>query len=273
MVVPISSALIAGAAAGIIVDGLLYPIDTVKSRLQSAQGFRKAGGFKNVYRGIQPVLLGSMPASAFFFISYETVKAQLEETGIVQSSGSLMKFASHMVAASIGEFMACTIRGPYEVVKIRSQTSISKKFSPLSILSKTLAKEGFFGLYRGFWSTVFRDSPFSAIQFPIWEGLKSAHERRLSRSAGAIESACYGSIAAAIAAIVTTPVDVAKTRIVLAGQTDKMASGSMSTALSAIFAERGVRGLFAGVLPRTIWMGIGGFIYLGAYDKVKKVLD
>lgn len=53
--------LLAGAAAGLAVDTSLYPIDTVKSRLQSKQGFIKAGGFKEVYRGLPPVLAASVP--------------------------------------------------------------------------------------------------------------------------------------------------------------------------------------------------------------------
>lgn len=53
--------LLAGATAGLVVDTSLYPIDTIKSRLQSKQGFSKAGGFSNLYRGLQPVLLGSIP--------------------------------------------------------------------------------------------------------------------------------------------------------------------------------------------------------------------
>lgn len=53
--------LTAGAAAGLVVDSVLFPIDTIKSRLQSSLGFRKTGGFKQLYRGILPVLTGSIP--------------------------------------------------------------------------------------------------------------------------------------------------------------------------------------------------------------------
>ena len=37
------------------------PIDTIKTRLQSAQGFWKAGGFAGVYRGMGSVAVGSAP--------------------------------------------------------------------------------------------------------------------------------------------------------------------------------------------------------------------
>lgn len=41
----------AGAIAGLSVDVALYPLDTLKTRLQSQHGFYKSGGFSGVYRG------------------------------------------------------------------------------------------------------------------------------------------------------------------------------------------------------------------------------
>jgi solute carrier family 25 S-adenosylmethionine transporter 26 len=34
------------------------------------------------------------------------------------------------------------------------------------------AAEGLRGFYRGYWSMIAREIPFSFIQFPLWEGLK-----------------------------------------------------------------------------------------------------
>lgn len=62
--------LVCGATAGLSVDLSLYPIDTIKTRLQSSQGFIKAGGFKNVYRGMSSVAIGSAPGAAIFFTTY-----------------------------------------------------------------------------------------------------------------------------------------------------------------------------------------------------------
>lgn len=51
----------AGGAAGTFVDIALFPLDTLKTRLQSAQGFLKTGGFTALYKGIFPVIVGSAP--------------------------------------------------------------------------------------------------------------------------------------------------------------------------------------------------------------------
>ena len=58
-------------------DLILFPIDTVKTRLQSAKGFRASGGFKGIYSGLPSTLVGTAPTSALFFTTYDTVKSKL----------------------------------------------------------------------------------------------------------------------------------------------------------------------------------------------------
>ena len=52
----------AGSAAGVVTDIILYPIDTIKTRLQSSEGFYKSGGFSGIYKGIGAAAAGSAPA-------------------------------------------------------------------------------------------------------------------------------------------------------------------------------------------------------------------
>lgn len=42
-------------------DTILFPLDTIKTRLQSQQGFLGAGGFKRIYAGLGSSLVGSAP--------------------------------------------------------------------------------------------------------------------------------------------------------------------------------------------------------------------
>lgn len=80
-----------GAVAGAVVDLVFYPlgtlevlvivmliVDTLKTRLQSPQGFFAAGGFQRLYRGIQATAFGSVPSSALFFGTYEFSKSMLK---------------------------------------------------------------------------------------------------------------------------------------------------------------------------------------------------
>ncbi|GAB5568209.1 S-adenosylmethionine mitochondrial carrier protein isoform X6 [Prionailurus iriomotensis] len=221
------ASLVAGGVAGVSVDLILYPLDTIKTRLQSPQGFNKAGGFRGIYAGVPSAAIGSFPNAAAFFITYEYVKWFLH----TDSSSYLMPM-KHMLAASAGEVVACLIRVPSEVVKQRAQVSSSSR--TFQIFSNVLYQEGIRGLYRGYTSTVLRESGFAAV--------------------------------------VTTPLDVAKTRIMLAKVGSSTASGNVLSALHGVWRTQGLAGLFAGVFPRTAAISLGGFIFLGAYDQTRSLL-
>uniref|UniRef100_A0A663M0R5 Mitochondrial S-adenosylmethionine carrier protein n=1 Tax=Athene cunicularia TaxID=194338 RepID=A0A663M0R5_ATHCN len=185
------AALAAGGVAGVCVDLILFPLDTVKTRLQSPQGFRKAGGFRGIYAGVPSTAIGSFPNAAAFFITYENVKSVLHH-----GSASYLTPATHMVAASLGEVVACLIRVPSEVVKQRAQVSPSS--STLRILSHTLYHEGIQGLYRGYKSTVLREIPFSLVQFPLWESLKDLWSWKQGHVVDSWQSAVCGAFAVSL---------------------------------------------------------------------------
>uniref|UniRef100_A0A915P369 S-adenosylmethionine mitochondrial carrier protein n=1 Tax=Meloidogyne floridensis TaxID=298350 RepID=A0A915P369_9BILA len=240
--------LIAGAAAGLAVDLSLYPLDTIKTRMQSKVGFKASGGFGNIYKGIPAVALGSAPGSALFFISYSSCKEFLNTKMAVKQTP-----LTDAVSASIGEIFACIARVPTEIIKQRAQTNPQKR--PLQIFGELL-KEGYF-------STLFREIPFSFIEFPLWEFLKQKRRKLTNKECSPLESAACGSIAGLIAAGITTPLDVLKTRVML----DRGSQNRQLLPLAVeIFKNEGIFRLYSGVLPRSLWMGIGGFIFFFSYE-------
>ncbi|KAH9949835.1 S-adenosylmethionine transporter [Amylocystis lapponica] len=255
--------LAAGGLAGTAVDLLFFPIDTVKTRLQSSQGFVRAGGFSGIYKGIGSVVVGSAPGAAVFFCTYDTLKRTLPIS-------SDLAPVTHMVSASCGEIAACLIRVPTEVIKTRTQTSSYGTLAQSSFAAakRVLADEGVRGLYRGFGSTIMREIPFTSLQFPLYELLK----KRLSRSLGRDplyphEAAICGSFAGAVAAALTTPLDVLKTRVMLdMRDPTKQKLPSLLARFKQIYISEGVHALFAGVVPRTLWISAGGAVFLGVYE-------
>ncbi|XP_027966135.1 S-adenosylmethionine mitochondrial carrier protein isoform X2 [Eumetopias jubatus] len=260
-----TASLVAGGVAGVAVDLILFPLDTIKTRLQSQQGFNKAGGFRGIYAGVPSAAIGSFPNAAAFFITYEYVK-WLWHT----DSSSYLMPVKHMLAASAGEVVACLIRVPSEVVKQRAQVSASSR--TFHIFSNILYTEGIQGLYRGYKSTVLREIPFSLVQFPLWESLKALWSWRQDHVVDCWQSAVCGAFAGGFAAAVTTPLDVAKTRIMLAKAGSSTASGNVLSALHGVWRTQGLSGLFAGVFPRMAAISLGGFIFLGAYEQTRSLL-
>lgn len=41
---------------------------------------------------------------------------------------------------------------------------------------------------------------------------------------------------------------------------------SLASRLREIYVKEGVNALFAGVVPRTLWISAGGAVFLGAYE-------
>ncbi|XP_008318575.1 mitochondrial S-adenosylmethionine carrier protein isoform X2 [Cynoglossus semilaevis] len=264
----LAASLFAGGCAGMFVDLTLFPLDTIKTRLQSQQGFFKAGGFRGVYAGVPAAAVGSIPNAALFFGTYDFTKSLLGSRGPLAAPH--MAPVTHMIAASLGETVACLIRVPTEVIKQRTQ-ALPSSTSYHNLLA-TLQEEGVRGLYRGFGSTVLREIPFSLVQFPLWEYFKTLWSQRQGHRLHSWQAAVCGSFAGAIAAFVTTPLDVAKTRIMLAKVGSSTASGNIPLVLYEVWTTRGLTGLFAGSISRMIYISAGGFIFLGAYEKVRRTL-
>ncbi|CAO3643847.1 mitochondrial carrier domain-containing protein [Cunninghamella echinulata] len=260
----LKAALLSGAIAGTAVDTVLFPLDTIKTRLQSQAGFMASGGLKGVYSGLLAAVIGSAPSASLFFVTYEASKRVLGAS----IDPNYAPFI-HMVAASCGEVTACTVRVPTEIIKQRMQT---KQFNSVSsTVSNVIRTEGILGLYRGFLSTVAREIPFACIQFPLYEFFKKLYFKQYNQEAEPYQAALCGSLAGGIAAAITTPLDVCKTRIMLSNknQSTKQYTGILST-MKRIVAEEGPRVLLSGIGPRVMWISIGGSIFLGVYEKALK---
>lgn len=180
-----------------------------------------------------------------------------------------------MVSASVGEVMACLVRVPAEVIKQRTQAGIlgsnSTSLLNFKYLLTNQSGEGIIkGLYRGWGTTLLREIPFTIIQFPLYELFKSSiHLGGTSENPDTlVNGAVCGSIAGGIAAAVTTPLDVIKTRIMLSPH--KVSTGTL---IRTIIQNEGYKVFLSGIGPRTCWISAGGAVFLGCYELVHSKLS
>ena len=278
---PFITSLIAGGLAGTSVDVALFPIDTLKTRLQSPHGFLAAGGFRGVYRGIVAAAAGSSPGAALFFGTYETMKPIIGKwqdgyLGPSMSSPAL----THMTSASIGEAAACLVRVPTEVLKSKMQTNAVGSTTLSSTLKLVLAeKDGrafasniFGGLYRGYGITLMREVPFAFIQFPLYERFKVEWGKYQGREASPLQAAACGSVSGGIAAAITTPLDVVKTRLMLGSDKAGVPYQGVRDVVTRVINDEGRSVLLSGIQPRVMWISIGGFVFFGAYESYRSFL-
>ncbi|KAL2609044.1 hypothetical protein R1flu_027617 [Riccia fluitans] len=254
---------IAGATAGVVVETALYPIDTIKTRLQAA----RAGGqinLKGLYSGLGGNIAGVLPASALFIGVYEPAKRKLLEIFPDHLSS-----VAHLSAGAIGGATASLIRVPTEVVKQRMQTG--QFTSARTAVTSIVAKEGVTGLYAGFGAFLLRDLPFDAIQFCIYEQLKIVYKKTVKRELYDAENAVMGAFSGAVTGAVTTPLDVIKTRLMIQGSQGHYKG--VFDCVTKIVKEEGASTLFKGIGPRVMWIGIGGSIFFTALERTKYLLS
>lgn len=145
-------------------------------------------------------------------------------------------------------------------------------------------------LYRGAGITIAREIPFTVLQFTMWESMKEAYAKRYLRKSlpgsgivsdsqiPASTSAMFGSVAGAIAAGLTTPLDVIKTRVMLARRGDGGAGAGAGGPVRVKevvkgIADEGLGAFWRGIGPRVAWIGIGGAVFLGSYQWAWNTLE
>uniref|UniRef100_A0A7S0X188 Mitochondrial carrier protein n=1 Tax=Chlamydomonas leiostraca TaxID=1034604 RepID=A0A7S0X188_9CHLO len=259
--------LAAGAVAGCSVEAALYPIDTIKTRLQAMIGgggikaLLQSGGGKGLYAGVWGNLAGVAPASAIFISVYEPVKKAVE-----QSVSQDQQYLGAVLAGMAAGTASSLVRVPTEVIKQRLQT---KEFAgAMGAISHIMSKEGVRGLYAGYGAFMLRDLPFDAIEFVVYEQLKKAWTAFNKRELHAHETSLIGAFAGGFTGVVTTPLDVLKTRMMVQG-----ASGRYSHVFDAmvkIAREEGAAAFMKGWQPRLMWISLGGFVFFPVLEASKK---
>eukprot|EP00897_Mesotaenium_endlicherianum_P001695 jgi/Mesen1/1553/ME000134S00674 len=302
-----------GAMAGAFGETTMHPVDTLKTRIQSAKAgdqsskykslgsmFRhvvKADGARGLYRGVGPGLTGSLITGATYFGTIELTKDRLTE-----HRPDLIGPWSHFAAGAIGDAVGSVVYVPCEVIKQRMQLQGSlpewerrmvsgshppSKYSYYKSMLQAggliVRQEGFLGLYSGFLSTLARDVPFAGLQIMFYELIKQGvHWSHVRWGIGGVsggwkhefsspEELAMGGTAGGIAAALTTPLDVIKTRLQIQGAGGDY--GGWSDALRKILREEGYRGLLKGWVPRVLWFVPASALTFLALDLLHKAFD
>ena len=184
-------------------------------------------------------------------------------------------------ASALAEMTSCVVLAPAEVIKQnaqmlrqQSQTTASTSFKAFQQLGSREAPRR---LFTGYTALVARNLPFTAMQFPMFEHLRARlWEHRLrdrpddmprGMAETGLIAAASASSAGALAAFLTTPSDVVKTRMMLTA--DKGPKETVWVITKKVYLERGVFGFFRGGMFRSGWTAVGSGLYLGTYDAAK----
>ncbi|MCJ1393580.1 hypothetical protein MMC18_006455 [Xylographa bjoerkii] len=229
---PYLHSMIAGGIGGTTGDLLMHSLDTVKTRQQGdthippryssmsssyATIFRQEGFRRGLYSGVTPAFLGSFPGTVIFFGTYEYSKRHLIDNGVHHS-------LAYLAGGFIADFAASFVYVPSEVLKTRLQlqgrynnpffSSGYNYRSTVDAARTIIRQEGVSALFYGYKATIFRDLPFSALQFAFYEQEQTwAKEWVGNRDIGLGLEILTGATAGGMAGVITCPLDVVKTRI------------------------------------------------------------
>lgn len=169
--------------------------------------------------------------------------------------------------------MAATIISPLELVRTKMQ---SQKLSYLEIgraINTSVKTQGVLSLWRGLGPTILRDVPFSSLYWLNYEFFKARYNQRDPTFQFSFVA---GAAAGTIAAVITLPFDVVKTHrqielgeAVMAREVQRGTSRKNTTTLhlmKKIYAQRGVAGLFAGIVPRVVKVAPACAIMISTYE-------
>ncbi|KAL1964423.1 hypothetical protein VTN77DRAFT_6981 [Rasamsonia byssochlamydoides] len=229
---PYLYSMLAGGIGGTSGDMLMHSLDTVKTRQQGDPHippkytsmsssymtiFRQEGIRRGLYSGVTPALLGSFPGTLIFFGVYEYTKRHMIDAGIAPT-------LSYLTSGFVADLAASVIYVPSEVLKTRLQlqgrynnpyfNSGYNYRSTADAFRTIVREEGFGAMFYGYKATIFRDLPFSALQFAFYEQeQKWAKQWVGHRDIGLGLEILTATTAGGMAGVLTCPLDVVKTRI------------------------------------------------------------
>ncbi|EQL01427.1 calcium dependent mitochondrial carrier protein [Ophiocordyceps sinensis CO18] len=187
----------AGGLAGMIAQFCVYPLDTLKFRLQcetvkdglkgralvrqTAAKMYADGGVRACYRGITMGLVGMFPYSAIDMGMFELLKKTYRGyyaryTGCHEDDADPGNIATGIIGATSGAIGASVVY-PLNVVRTRLQTQGTAMHSATytgiwDVTQKTIQREGYRGLYKGLTPNLLKVAPALSITWVVYENSK-----------------------------------------------------------------------------------------------------
>lgn len=273
--------MIAGSIAGSVEHMAMFPVDTVKTHMQALgscpiksvsvrealRSILKSEGPKGLYRGIGAMGLGAGPAHAVYFSFYEFCKKSL-------SGGNPNNAAAHAASGVFATVASDAVFTPMDMVKQRLQLANSPYKGVWDCVGRVMREDGIKAFYASYRTTVLMNAPFTAVHFSTYEAVKRALMEVSPESASderLVVHATAGAAAGALAAVVTTPLDVVKTQLQCQGVCgcDRFKSDSIGDVIKTIVEKDGYKGLIRGWIPRMLFHAPAAAICWSTYEAGK----
>jgi len=236
-------------------------------------------GVLSLWTGLPPTLLMSLPATVLYFTAYDSLKESVGRQPLLAPVQALG--LEPLVAGGWARVVAASCVSPLELVRTQMQGDARAAQRGLwAQIAHNVKHWGVTSLWRGLSATLWRDVPFSAMYWLVYERAKGAmlQGSGLSRATMQIDFGA-GATAGAIAAVLTTPFDVVKTRRQIEMSLEASGGGRVAatrlTATHAVIGDivraEGVLGLFEGLGPRVAKVAPACAVMITSYEAGKRI--
>ncbi|KAJ3131164.1 Serine/threonine-protein phosphatase pp1 [Physocladia obscura] len=237
---------------------------------------RASDGINGLYRGIGANLAGSTFSWGLYFLWYDLIKTQMQNSLVSDNFGnssivktnntSHLPASYHLVASALAGATTCLFTNPFWLIKTRmcaDRASDPGAYRSLwDGLRRTYLGEGVRGLYKGLPFAIVGVS-HGAVQFVAYEEMKKWNA---SRKLGSTDIAVMSISSKVFAMVVTYPYQVAKARIQnQRGNTEAHYRTSFET-IARIFKGEGIRGFYKGIGPSLIRVLPGTVLTFVVYE-------
>ncbi|GLT93192.1 hypothetical protein SLE2022_109940 [Rubroshorea leprosula] len=270
--IPAGSVLRSALAGGLscaLSTSLMHPIDTIKTRVQAStltfpEIISKLPqiGVRGLYRGSVPAILGQFSSHGLRTGIFEASKLVL-----INVAPTLPDIQVQSMASFCSTFLGTAVRIPCEVLKQRLQAGLFDNVGEAIV--GTWHQDGLKGFFRGTGATLCREVPFYVAGMGLYAESKKLAQQLLGRELEPWETIAVGALSGGLGAVVTTPFDVMKTRMMTAPQGRSI---SMSMVVFSILRHEGPLGLFKGAVPRFFWIAPLGAMNFAGYELAKKAM-
>ncbi|KAK6182201.1 hypothetical protein SNE40_009933 [Patella caerulea] len=222
--------LVAGAVGGSCGIIIGHPFDTVKVQLQTQlkgqqypsvlsciKTVKNQGLSKGLFRGLSWPLISYAGVNAVYFGVNGKVISLWNDGEECRPS-----YLSMYVAGSLAGLAQLVIACPIDVIKVVLQSQIPRKTGPVSsryysgpiaAFTDILRKRGITGIYRGFYTQLFRDLPSSGIYFTLYEYLRCNISFVVPSIPSQMVNFLSGGISGVVSWLMILPLDVVKSRV------------------------------------------------------------
>lgn len=245
-------------------------------------------GFKSLFKGLGPNLVGVIPARSINFFTYGTTKDLYSRS---LNNGQEAAWI-HLLAAATAGLATSTATNPIWMVKTRLQLDKAGKTSlyknSWDCLKNILHNEGVRGLYKGL-SASYLGSVEGILQWLLYEQMKRIlKERSIERLGHAdegkkattekIKEWCQRSgsagLAKFVASIITYPHEVVRTRLRQAPvENGKLKYTGLIQSFRVIIKEEGLASMYSGLTPHLMRTVPNSIIMFGTWELVIKLLS